>query len=500
MALALPALLCFVSGLAVVSVGWARRGKLASDLTLRAALSVGFGLGIFSVIFFLSRAFALPSVLAVDLMATSVLLIGVFLLRNRGANAGTFPSPTEILDLPRRLKGTLNAAFGVSLCAALYSAFMRTVAYPHGNGWDAFSIWNLHARFLFLGGAYWRDGFSALIPWSHPDYPLLLPSAIAHFWSYVGHDDARVPAAIGFGFTFSTVALLFSALSILRGRIAAILGGLALLTTPFFVELGTSQYADIPLSFFILATIALLCLHDAGAGTPFASGYRGVLALAGLAGGFAAWTKNEGLLFLCAILVARFAMLFRWTGGRDPAREVLQKRVRDRVLALAIFLAAVAPALLLIAWFKHSIAPPGDLFSDRATSLHKLLDSVRYWAILRWYGKSFLRFGDWLLIPGTLLLPALYFATGAGRSRIARPGVRSSVFALVLTLAGYFAIYVITPYDIYWHLRFSLTRLFMQLWPSAIFLFFLAFASDREGSAPTSATGKTPFRPENVSK
>jgi hypothetical protein len=45
---------------------------------------------------------------------------------------------------------------------------------------------------------------------------------------------------------------------------------------------------------------------------------------------------------------------------------------------------------------------------------------------------------------------------------------------LILTLAGYFAVYLITPYDIYWHLRFSLTRLFLQLWPSMIFLFFLA--------------------------
>jgi hypothetical protein len=61
-----------------------------------------------------------------------------------------------------------------------------------------------------------------------------------------------------------------------------------------------------------------------------------------------------------------------------------------------------------------------------------------------------------------------------------------------LTLAGYFFIYLITPRDIYWHLRFSLNRLFLQLWPSAIFLFFVALGSkpfasgvgDSEPSAP----------------
>jgi len=55
----------------------------------------------------------------------------------------------------------------------------------------------------------------------------------------------------------------------------------------------------------------------------------------------------------------------------------------------------------------------------------------------------------------------------------ADPGPRASRIALTLTLAGYFLIYLITPYDLYWHLRFSLNRLFLQLWPAVIFLFFL---------------------------
>jgi hypothetical protein len=66
-----------------------------------------------------------------------------------------------------------------------------------------------------------------------------------------------------------------------------------------------------------------------------------------------------------------------------------------------------------------------------------------------------------------------YFLAGKQEHAEPRRGIRTSVLALVLTLTGYFAVYLITPYDIYWHLRFSLTRLFLQLWPSAIFLFFL---------------------------
>lgn len=485
MALALAAMLCVASGLAVVDAGWSRRGRLSSDLTLRGSLAVGYGLGIFSVVFFLSRAFAVTNLIAADVATLSLLLVVSFLLRNHATRSGAFHEPAEALDLSRWLQRFLTLAFALSLCAALYAAVMRTLAHPHGDGWDAFSIWNLHARFLYRGGAHWRDGFSALIPWSHPDYPLLLPGAVAHFWSYLGSAESTVPGVIGLLFTFSTVGLLVSALAVLRGRTSAMLGGLALLTTPFFVELGSSQYADVPLCFFFLATVTLLCLHDRS-GDATASSQRGLLVLTGLGAGFAAWTKNEGLLFLCAIVAARVLVFFRpeRRGAPDPQRPV--PRMTDRAIAVTILLAAVAPAFLLIAWFKHSIAPPGDLFSDPATAFHKLIDPTRFLAILKWYGKGLLRFGHWLLLPGTLLLPGLYLAAGIEPTRNSGPGFRTSRLALVLTLCGYFAIYLITPYEIYWHLRFSLTRLFLHLWPSAIFLFFLTF--QRDGDTPASSS------------
>ena len=489
MALAFPALVCLASGLALVSTAWPRRGGTTPDWILRASLAIGYGLGVFSLVFVLARTFGLSNLIVVDLVVVSLLVLTSLLLRNRGATPHPDAPNTETLELPKWLDLILTSAFGVSLCVAVYSAFMRTLAHPHGEGWDAFSIWNLHARFLFLSGPRWRDGFSAVIPWSHPDYPLLLPGAIAHFWSYLGRDETMVPGAIGVLFTFCTVGLLFSALSILRGRTIAMLGGLALLTTPFFIELGTSQYADVPLSFFILATITLLCLHDNRAAESDASCSPGLIVLAGLGAGFAAWTKNEGLLFLCAILAVRFLEFVR------------ARSHRSRALAFVILLAAVAPVFLLIAWFKHSVAPPGDLFSDPATAMHKILDPARYWAVLKWYGKDFLRFGHWLLIPGTLLLPSVYLVTGFRQSRTSQPCVQSSVFALVMTLAGYFLIYLITPYDLYWHLRFSLARLFMQLWPSAVFLFFLALPKPENDPATYPTESAKGLRsPEIVSK
>ena len=76
---------------------------------------------------------------------------------------------------------------------------------------------------------------------------------------------------------------------------------LFLLATAYFVRLGGDQYADIPMGFFILSTAVLLMLSEATAAT---GGSKGLLSLAGLTAGFAAWTKNEGVLFVLAAVVA----------------------------------------------------------------------------------------------------------------------------------------------------------------------------------------------------
>jgi hypothetical protein len=477
MAIALAGILCFVTGFLIVALGL-RALRSRSTLLLRISLAAGFGLAVFSIIYFLARWSGFLHLWAIDSAVCAILLIALMSLRKH--RASTAPN-LEAQDqaTPR----CLLIAFGVALLAALYSGVLRALARPHGSGWDSFAIWNLHARFLYRGGIYWRDGFSPLIPWSHPDYPLLLPAAIAHFWTVMGRGTPAVPTVIGLVFTFSTVALLFSALDILLGRTPALLGVMCLLSTPFFIDLGTWQYADVPLSLFILATLVLLHLHDRLAKGGVES--RSTLALAGLAAGFAAWTKNEGILFLLAILLTRM-----WLTSRQPSPG------RRPISQMAPMLLAVAPIFALIAFFKRAVAPPGDLFSDLATMLHKLGDPSRYWAVLKWYGREFFRFGEWWLIPLPVVMLVLYFLLRGKLATEEKETIRASAAALTLTLAGYFFIYLITPWDIYWHLHFSLNRLFVQLWPSGIFLFFVALGSkpfssvvgDPEPSAPKTAS------------
>src|SRR5256885_340221 len=471
MAIALAGILCLVTGFLIVALGLgALRSR--STLLLRIGLSAGFGLAVFSIIYFLARWSGFLHLWAIDAAVCALLLIALTPLRkHRITAAPNVEAPVQAT--PR----CLLIAFALASLAAVYCGITYAVARPYGSGWDSFAIWNLHARFLFRGGINWRDGFSPLIPWSHPDYPLLLPAAIAHFWTVMGRETSAVPAVIGLVFTFSTVGLLFSGLDILLGRTSALLGAMCLLSTPFFIDLGTWQYADVPLSFFILATLVLLHLHDRLAKGGVES--RSTLALAGLAAGFAAWTKNEGILFLLTMLLTRM-----WLTSRQPSPG------RRPISQMAPMLLAVAPIFVLIAVFKRTIAPPGDLFSDPAIMLHKLSDPSRYWAVLKWYGRELIRFGEWWLIPLPIVMLVLYFLLKRNVTREEKETVRASAAALVLTLAGYFLIYLITPRDIYWHLRVSLDRLFVQLWPSAIFLFFLAL-----GSKPFSSRVEYPEPP-----
>jgi len=459
MAILLGIALCVASGYLLLSSVWPG-GVRRSELWIKFLLSIGFGIGFFSITFVFVCLSATPHVLVTDTCVTAALAAIYVLARTHSERQPSDFSALRDLCIPTRFRSVLIVSFAVSVCAALAASILRAMFHPHGDGWDAFAIWNLHARFLFLGDTNWSDGFSALIPWSHPDYPLMVPAAIAHFWSYLGHDSTAVPAVISLIFAWSSLGLLVTSLVVLRGRVVAMLAGITLASTPFFVDQSAAQYADIPLGFFILASTVLFHLYQRDPSTA----RDRFLFLAGIAAGFAAWTKNEGLMFLFAFTLAQ---LIAGRGQRLAATP--DGRAQFRLMP---FLLGILPMLLVIGWFKRVIASPGDIFSSPHVMLQKILTPARYWIILQWFVKDLLRFGGWVL-PGSVLLLLFYLIVPSLRIRHQRPALDASVWTLVLTLAGYFAVYVITPYDLYWHLRFSLSRLFLQLWPTTIFVFFL---------------------------
>src|SRR5688572_1487885 len=275
----------------------------------------------------------------------------------------------------------------------------------------------MHARTIYLGGENWPEILRApQLGWTHPDYPLLVPASVARAWAFVGKDEPFAAALVSSMFGVATLGLLVGAVSRLRNRTVAFVGGLVLLGTPFFVTFLSNQHADIPLGFYILGTLVLIaCTHQQ------ADAWR-LSALAGMTAGFAAWTKNEGLLFV--VVVGAVCVV----GG-------LGRRSRR---TLAAFLAGLVVALLPVVYFKLAIAPPNDvLASGPWERLHTIVDGARHRLIVQSLWRDLGRFGEWSAVPFLAMLLPL---AGPGWKAInAREGIVVVVLALVL--GGYYIVY-----------------------------------------------------------
>jgi hypothetical protein len=153
-------------------------------------------------------------------------------------------------------------AFLVSALLAM-GAFVFISDYSRQGGWDAIAIWNAKARFITRSDAAPLDRI--VDPkLAHADYPLLLPAIVARAWQYGGVDSTTISEGIAGLFTFSTFIIAFYAVKLLGGRASAYLMGCVLLSTPFFLVHGASQYADIVLACYITATAAMFTLWDSG--------------------------------------------------------------------------------------------------------------------------------------------------------------------------------------------------------------------------------------------
>jgi hypothetical protein len=183
--------------------------------------------------------------------------------------------------------------------------------------WDAWGIWNLRARGIFLAGDQWRTAFSPI--YYHTDYPLLVPCGNARLWSYLGVECPWSPWLAGCLFSLATVGALTAGVARLRSSSQGLLAGMTLLGIVSFLRHGAWQYADVQVAFYMFSAVLPLAVYDAARySIPPEGGTtngRGLLALSGVMAGMAAWTKNEGLMFLVALAIAR--CIVAWRPGRS---------------------------------------------------------------------------------------------------------------------------------------------------------------------------------------
>lgn len=487
-------LLSLINGLLLTLILLPSPKNDCPGLLLRLFVGGGLGIGLSACLYFVSLPAGLSGYIPlIDLAACLLLGLIAYVLRKRGRREAEPPLPDRKAALPKtgsKWEIWIAVLFSVELLASLGSFFLAFLKEPHGK-WDAWLIWNMHARFLYRSGEAWREVFAGGMDWSHWDYPLLLPLSIVRSWKYIGNESIHIPAAFALLFTLLTLGLLLYALMFLRSRLQGYLAAMILLGTPFFIAMGASQFADVPLAFFMLATLVLLFLP---ARCP--ENRSGALVLSGIAAGLCAWTKNEGLLFLPIVTGSLFVTTLYAEGRRSAWKGTVR------------FLAGALPILLIVVYFKTQLSPANDLMAGfgPAAAAAKLTDFSRYAEIAKAFFITGISFTQGLIDlrvgmqpnPGAvniLLLVVYLLLAGARIDGRDRTGLVRTAAVLLLVMAGYFFVYVLTPLDLGYHLATSLNRLFLQLWPSVIFLFFMAAGAPETAASAGERPGPGSARP-----
>jgi len=419
---------------------------------LLLSLGIGAGAGIASCLWFLTLLLAGPNfaLLASVTGGAAIAALAFALLTRR---QGTLLAWAEGPEVP----GYLPGLFLLAIALAATTFVILVVSNPHGEQ-AAWSIWNLRARFLFRGGTLWRDAFSSDLSWSHPDYPLLLPGLIALCWKLAGHESTGAPIAIALLFTLGTAGVLTGALGALRGKTQALVGGTLLLGTTSFIALSAAEYGDVPLSFYILSTVALLCLQDRHPEDLRFS------ALAGLMAGFAAWTRNDGLIFLGAVIVARVLAMVRVRerAGFTPLAQMLR------------LIAGLAAPLAVVLFFKLRVGGASEFRSAKpAVVLQHLADPGRWILTLEGLVVMLFAMGGFL-IPIVLVLALYWYLVRFQVDARDRAALATGAIALGLTLAMQMLVDLLFAGNLGVEINTSFERYLLQLWPAGVLLFFLA--------------------------
>jgi 4-amino-4-deoxy-L-arabinose transferase-like glycosyltransferase len=339
------------------------------------------------------------------------------------------------LSVERLLNTVLLITFGIVFVATAINFAEVARDSAHGE-WDAWGIWNQRARFLYYGAG--AESFMQTDAIVHPEYPLLLPLLNAAGWHLAGGVNTTVSILIAALFTFGAPLLIVVAMPDERGFAA----GIFLLGMKGYIRWGTAQYADVPLAFFILASVMCFAF---GMRRPMLSPM--LYGLAGVCAGFALHTKNEGILF--ALIAAALFALY-------------QIRVHRSVRQVMYFAIGIAPALILWVIYKANMTAVNDLVAGQgASTFERLTDLSRYELIVRLYGGQFVQ---------TAFIAAAAYTALRGSVHPFRADVLLNVGIITLLMVGYFFVYVTTPRDLVWHLEFSADRLVLHGAPAVMFL------------------------------
>jgi hypothetical protein len=304
----------------------------------------------------------------------------------------------------------------------------------HG-GWDAWAMWNYMSKALSMPD-YWSVYLRNQM-YNHNDYPLMLPGINALMIRTVGMPYYEtVVFCVAFLFTLLIPLWIYTRLG-QRNVWVALVALLAFATDDYYLFNGTSQYADILVGFFFLATLMTLERWER---PEAAREQQKLLVQAGIFAGCGMWSKNEGVILCVLTLLVWIVPIWR------------SKQLRYLLAGLLL------PAIVWT-WFRLGWPAENDMIAGQASQnmLEKIAAPGRYAMIWQELSK---------LLSGRFLWSQLAFLVLTGGWLARRKLPHRSLFLVLLAAVVYNLIYVITPSDLAWHLDTSQGRLMFQLLPA----------------------------------
>jgi 4-amino-4-deoxy-L-arabinose transferase-like glycosyltransferase len=335
--------------------------------------------------------------------------------------------------------------------------------------WDAFSIWQLKAKVLFLQPMTPRpEYFSDItLSYSHLRYPLLVPMVSAGLHTFTGNfrdesgQSAFLIPYLGLG------AVIYTALRDRRGALPAITATTLLLTLPLLMRFATSGTAEMALeSFYACSLISILHWQEKQKTSD--------LILATLFSICMTWTKNEGI----ALAAINFAVIL-----------FLSRRPFSRRNITAAFALLICVVLFYLPWLIWSRGLPrtdedyaGHLsaqeiiahldriptiiaaFADEMVLRQNVLGAMKNWGAF------------WIVLALLTIIKV---------TRLRSRPVYTLWICLLLHAGAYVLAYIITPLNLKNLLADSMDRLVLHLTSAAALIIGLTWPVEPPTAAKT---------------
>lgn len=357
------------------------------------------------------------------------------------------------------------------LAYMLQNFLLRLWGYFNWNafgGWDARYFWFLKARFMVRDPLQWTEAFSPLLQWGNPDYPFMMPGILAWGWNMMGREALIWPMLVSFIFVLSLAGLVMWYLAAWRSWPTALAAGIYFITLHSVWFWAGAMYCDIPFAFFATGSILLLV-------TALRRMELRLFFLAAFLAGCSAWMKNEGLFFIG----------WFWILALSAAAVETFKNASNGLKTVYALTAGMLLPLGAVIYFKLG-------FTDHQTHVLRQISlsetggmaADRVQIILAGLLAHMSNYENWQGLWAALACAVLYWPF----SRMARRQAYSAIvfLALLLMLAGYSAILILTHVDAYKLLGMTQMRLILQCAPLALVFIFETFGVNRPDIAPIS--------------